>query len=432
MTDQDPSPTIQCPSCKTQIKLNESLAAPLIAAAQRELEVEAAKREHAVKEREHALGKKLIELEAQRAGLDEEITAKLAKERQVLAAAAEKRVRAALADELAQSRSELAARDALIGERDAKLAVARAKEMELLKMQRELETQRQELELSVQRRLQEESGKLRDEARRAADEDSRLSILAKDKIISDMQAQVEEMRRKSEQGSQQLQGEVFELQLEALLRQTFPTDAIEPVPKGEHGGDVVHRVRNGAGQVAGTLLWEMKNTKAWKADWLQKLRADQRAAKADLAILVSDVLPKGIQIFGEHEGVWITSTRTALPVALCLRQLLVEVAAARKTGEGLETKMDLVYQYLTGPRFKQRVNAVFESFRTMKADLDKERQVLTKHWAKRDAQLERGLAASVGMIGDMEGISGQSMHEIEGHEWKALDAPDEDTDGSAS
>jgi hypothetical protein len=416
--------TIVCPSCRTEIRLTESLAAPLIETARQELEARAAERERAVSERESRLGERVRELETQRASLDEQIAERLGKERAVLSAAEAKKARAALADEIARAQEELAERDALLRERDEKLAEARNKQLELFKLQRELEDQKQELELSVQRRLQEETEKLRSDARRAADEDHRQKLAEKDKLISDMQRQVEELRRKADEGSQQRKGEVFELELEATLRARFPVDAIEPVPKGEHGGDVLQRVRTAQGQPAGTILWELKRTRLWSKDWLPKLRADQRAAKAEIAILVSDALPKEIETFAEYEGVWVTSPATALPLALALRQLVLDVATARKTGEGLESKMELVYQYLTGPRFQQRVHALIESYQTMKDDLDKERRVLMKHWAKREAQLERALLASTGMYGDLQGIAGQSLREIEGLDLRALEAPD--------
>ncbi len=282
------------------------------------------------------------------------------------------------------------------------------------------------LALEVERRLQEERGKIRDEARRSADEENRLRMAEKDKKLSDVQQQLEEMRRKAEQGSQQLQGEVMELDFEALLRSSFPHDTLVPVPKGEHGGDVLQRVHGASGQSAGAILWELKRTKAFSAGWLPKLRDDQRAAKAELAILVTEVLPKEIEVFGLHEGVWVTTTRTAVPVAVCLRQLLLDVSTAQKANEGLETKEALVYQYLTGPRFRQRMLAIGEAFKTMHEDLDKEKRAISKMWAKRQAQLERVLLASSGMLGDLEGIAGQSMPELDAFDLKALDAPDPD------
>jgi hypothetical protein len=227
-------------------------------------------------------------------------------------------------------------------------------------------------------------------------------------------------KQKAEQGSQQLQGEVQELELEQLLRGKFPFDLIEPVPKGEFGGDALHRVNSPAGVACGSILWESKRTRNWSDGWLPKLRDDQRRAKAEICVLVSQVLPKGVETFDLADGVWVTSPRAAIPVAIMLRQGLLEVSQTRALSQGQQTKAEMVYQYLTGPRFKQRVEAIVEAFSTMQDDLDKERKVITKQWAKRQEQIERVMGATVGMYGDLQGIAGKSLQEIDGLELQSL------------
>jgi hypothetical protein len=228
-----------------------------------------------------------------------------------------------------------------------------------------------------------------------------------------MQRQIEELKRKAEQGSQQLQGEALELELEQTLRARFPRDLIEPVPKGEFGGDVLHRVLGPFDQPCGTILWELKRTKNWSDGWLTKLREDQRRAKADFALIVSNALPKDVTAFDLIDGVWVAEPRCALPVALALRQSLLELAAARHARHGQETKMELVYDYLTGPRFRHRVEAIIEKFNDMQADLDRERKWMTKQWAKREAQIRVVIDSTAGMYGDVQGIAGQALEEIE-------------------
>ncbi len=207
----------------------------------------------------------------------------------------------------------------------------------------------------TQANLAAERQKARTEAETAmqlkfAEKDLRLA--EKDLTLAAMQKQIEEAQRKAEQGSQQLQGEALELQLESLLAGKFPHDRIEPVPKGEHGGDILHRVHSPAGISCGTILWESKRTKNWTDSWLPKLRDDQRAAKADVAVIISQTLPKGIDTFDHIDGIWVADPRCLLPIALLLRASLLEVAAARQSAQGQQSKAELVYQYLTGPRFK--------------------------------------------------------------------------------
>jgi hypothetical protein len=245
--------------------------------------------------------------------------------------------------------------------------------------------------------------------------------MEKDQTILSMQKTIAELKHKSEQGSQQLQGEVLELELENILRIKFPYDSIEPVPKGEFGGDVLQVVFSPNGQRSGAILWESKRTKNWSDSWLAKLREDQRTAKAEIAILVSQVLPKGADTFEIVDGVWVTTPKTVLPVATVLRDALLQIGMARQSMEGQQTKTEMVYQYLTGPRFRLRVEAIVEAFSSMKSDLDRERRAIMKQWSKREEQIERVMGATVGMWGDFQGIVGQSLHEIKGLEFDALD-----------
>src|SRR3989337_2565179 len=198
---------------------------------------------------------------------------------------------------------------------------------------------------------------------------------------------------------------------------------IEPVPKGEYGGVILQRVSNISRPSCRAILWESKRTKSWSDAWLAKLREDQRAAKAEIAIIVSQVLPKEVETFGFWEGVWLAHPKVALPVAVSLRQTLIEVASARQASEGQQTKMQMVYQYLTGPRFRQRVQAIVEAFSSMQEDLDKEKKAIMKQWAKREEQIERVMQGTVGMYGDLQGIAGKTLQEIQGLELPALGAP---------
>ena len=168
----------------------------------------------------------------------------------------------------------------------------------------------------------------------------------------------------------------------------------------------------------GTILWESKRTKSWSDGWLVKLREDQRAAKAEVAVIVSQALPKGVETFELIDGVWVTHPRAAIPVAVTLRHTLIEVASARQATEGQQTKMEMVYQYLTGPRFRQRVQAIVEAFSSMQEDLDKEKKVITKQWAKARGADRAVMQSTVGMYGDLQGIAGKTLQEIEGLAYK--------------
>ena len=422
-------PTITCPHCKTEIRLTESLAAPLIAATRKQFEQQLLRKDDEIAKREQGIREKEKEVTEARRTLDiqiaDRVAAQLNTERVRVIAEESRKAKLASAAELENKARELAELQEVLKGRDEKLAVAQKVQAELTKKQRELDDARRELELTVEKRIQDGLGEVRAKARQEAEEGLKLKVMEKDQTIASMQQKIEELKRRAEQGSQQLQGEVQELALENLLRAKFPFDAIEPVPKGDYGGDVLHRVLGTEGQFSGTILWETKRTRNWSDMWLAKLREDQRTAKAEIAVIVSQTLPKGIETFEMVEGVWVTHPRAALPVALVLRQSLLEVAQARQSSEGLQTKTEMIYQYLTGPRFRQRVEAIVEAFSTMQDDLDKERKVIMKQWAKREEQIMRVMGATVGMYGDLQGIAGKSLQEIEGLELKSLGLNDE-------
>jgi hypothetical protein len=380
-------PTITCPHCKTEVRLTESLAAPIVEATRAQYE------------------------------------AKLHAERSVIAKAEAEKARLALKADIDEKVKDLADLKGVLADRDAKLVEAQKAQTEALKKQRELDDARRELDLSVEKKVQESLAAARAQAKQEVETDLKLKMSEKEQTITAMQKQIEELKRRAEQGSQQLQGEVQELELEGLLKQSFPSDVFTPVPKGEFGGDVVHAVARGEGLVCGKILWESKRTKNWSDGWLVKLRDDQRAAKADLAVIVTQALPKGVETFGHVDGVWVTSTRTFLPLAVALRHTLLELALARQAGEGQQTKMELVYHYLTGPRFRQRVTAIIEKFEEMQADLTKERAAMTKLWAKREMQIQSVLSATAGMYGDLQGIAGQAIETIEALDVSRLTGP---------
>ncbi|MDP2818133.1 MAG: DUF2130 domain-containing protein [Polaromonas sp.] len=418
-------PTIICPNCRTEIKLTESLAAPLIASTRLQFEKQLAQKDSDIAQRETAMREKEKALTDAKRDLDEQVADQVASqlktERARVVAEEAKKAKAASANELDAKARELAELQDVLKARDAKLLEAQKAQAELIKKQRELDDARRELDLTIEKRVQDGLSEVRTLAKREAEDGMKLRVAEKDQTIASMQQKIEELKQKAEQGSQQLQGEVQELELENLLRAKFPFDLIEPVPKGEFGGDALHRVNSQGGTHCGSILWESKRTRNWSDGWLAKLREDQRSAKAEVCVLVSQVLPKGVENFDLVDGVWITSPRVAIPVAIMLRQGLLQISQTRALSEGVQTKTEMVYQYLTGPRFRQRVEAIVEAFSSMQDDLDKERKVIMKQWAKRQGQIDSVMNSTVGMYGDLQGIAGQSLQEIEGLELSALE-----------
>ncbi|TPI11160.1 DUF2130 domain-containing protein [Mesorhizobium sp. B4-1-3] len=416
-------PTITCPSCRTDIKLNESLAGPLIAATREEYEQRIAQANAAIAIREEELKRQRQEIEAAKEGVERLVAEKIRIERGHIAADEARKAKLLLSADLDERNRKVAELEEILKVREAKLEQAQMQQAEFLMKQRALEDERRELALTIERKVQEGLDAVRAKAKSEAEDGLKMKIVEKEEQIAGMQRQIVDLKRRAEQGSQQLQGEALELELEGLISSRFPVDVIEPVAKGEFGGDLLQRVVGPAGQPCGSILWESKRTKNWSQSWLAKLRTDQRAAKADIALLISEVLPAGVETFDLIDGVYVAHPKCAIAIAVMLRQLLIQLNKSRLVQVGQASKMELVYEYLTGPRFRERIEAIVEKFSEMQDDLSRERKATVRLWAKREAQIHEVIESTVGMYGDLQGIAGKVMQEIESLELLAVAGP---------
>ena len=376
MTD----PTITCPKCKHEIKLTESLAGPLLIKAREDFE------RRLVESRENIRAE-----EAKRITLttDTEI-GNLRQEREVL---------------VEQARIQ-----------EEKLGEAQQAQAKAVKTQRELDDSRRELELTIERQVEAGLKEAYDKAKLKADDAAESRVRESEQKITSMKIEIDNLTRKAEQVSQQTQGEAEEIKVEEILRRAFPSDEISPVPKGEFGGDILQNVVTRSGEVAGTILWEIKHTKAWMDSWLPKLRADQQVAKAHTAALVTTTMPKNVKDFDIISEVWVLRPGVLVSVAILLRNVILEGYAGRTSSQGVETKAVTVYKYLTGPNFKLRMQAIVEAFSTMSEDLLAEKKAITRQWAKRESQIQVVMQSSVGMYGDLQGIAGNTLAPVHGLE----------------
>lgn len=399
--------------------------------AAQEAELALRKQKRALEDRERG-----IELEISRrldeergrgeARLEEALRAKEAMEREIAAREVElekllkEGIEAARAEEA--SKAQQAAQNAVAvevedlrrksEEQSRLLKEAQDAELDLRQQKWLLEERQKALSLEVARRLEEEVGKVERSTVQRLEEEHRLQDAEKDKKLQDAQRNIEELRRRLQQGSQQTQGEVLELELEGLLASTFPFDAISPVPKGVTGADVVQKVISPSGHDCGTIVWEAKRTKNWSDGWVQKLKDDQRTLKAELAVIVSEALPKDCRHFSQINGVWVANPQCALSLATALRIQLIQVAVTKLAGVGKNEKMELLYSYLSGAEFRQRVETIVEAFGEMQKDLAEERKVAERRWAKREKQLLRVIGSTSGMYGDLQGLIGSSLQTI--------------------
>jgi hypothetical protein len=298
-------------------------------------------------------------------------------------------------------------------ENEEKLKSARAKELDFLKKEQAMKQKEEEMELQLQRKLQEQRADMTEQIRKQETEknsiketEHQLRVKELEKQLDDQKKLAEEMKRKAEQGSMQLQGEVQELILEELLRNAFPFDLVSEVGKGVRGADCVHHVRNQFGQECGKIIYESKRTKDFSMEWIEKLKKDMRSMGVDVAVIVTQTYPKGMDCFGEKDGVWICSFDEVKAVSYILRDGIVKLFSASKSQENRGDKMHMLYDYLTSNEFSEQWKAIREGFMSMKLSIQRERDAMEKLWKAREKQLEKVLLNAAHIRGSIEGIAG--------------------------
>lgn len=352
-------------------------------------------------------GKEIELTEALRKDIEKDVTAET-----------EKRVKKDLEEKMGLELQDLRK---TLAEKDQKMAEFREQELKLREEKRQIEEARKEMELAVQRRVDEERKKVEEEVLRQAQDKFHLKELEKEKVISDLKKALEDAQRKAQQGSQQTQGEVLELNLEETLRSSFIQDTIEPVGKGVRGADIRQTVRSQSGVVCGVILWESKRTKAWTDDWTAKLKEDLRAEGANIPVIVSETLPKEAQNgMGIKDGVWVVSFSLVIPMAILLRKNLLEVAYQKVVSADKGNKTEQLYEFVTGHEFRQQLEALVEVYNGMQVEIVKERAAFEKIWKTREFEIKKMLTSTVNIYSGMQGLIGSSMPQIKGLELMEL------------
>lgn len=407
---------IKCPNCATEFAVEEVLSS----------DIEQRYRQQYEKQLQHQLSqinqdKKRLEeeqrvFEEKRKKENELFQQKLQQEKLKLEEELKQQLRRSIASDY-ENKLRMLEQNAT--ENEARLKAAREKELDFLKKEQELKSREQELDLQLQRRLLEERNLLTQQIRREESDriqlketEYQLKLKELEKQLEDQRRLAEEMKRKAEQGSMQLQGEVQELLLESLLKENFPFDTVSEVGKGVEGADCIQAVRNHLGAECGRIIFESKRTKTFNGAWIEKLKNDMRGTGADVAILVTQAYPKDMSCFGERDGVWICSFPEVIALTHALRHTIMRIAEAKKAEENKGEKMQMLYSYLTGTEFRQQIETIVEGFLSMKNALSKERIQMEKLWKEREKQLEKVLLSTSGLYGSIKGIAGASIGEI--------------------
>lgn len=410
---------ITCPNCGQDFELTETLALPLVETAKADLGAKLQIAQQEAQQLKTQLVKERAEHETARASLEAEIAERLAAKRPEF----ESNIRKVLSAEMAADVKATKQENEILRKC---LAEAQEAQLTAIRAQQDAERKATSLDLEVAKKVTAETAIIWESAIKEAHEAEKLKLAEKDLLIARLSEKAEELKRKAEQGSQRDQGEAAELELQEVLTTEFPWDEISEIKTGARGADVLQRVKSGAETVAGSILWERKRAQGWSGEWLSKAKQDMRIEKADVVVIVSDVVPKGVELFDCCEDVWVVSPQCAVPVAKALRAGLLETANARRAAEGRKTNAERAYDYLMGPEFVQRLKGIAEPFVQMQRDLEGERRTMTQRWARRQKQIARVLEAAFGMRGDIEALSSSDLPGLNSIEIKALEATGSD------
>ncbi len=407
---------IKCPNCGTSFDVENVISADLEIKYQREYQQRLNDSLNKMDTEKKKLEEDLRAFEEKKRKENELFVQKIAQERKKMEAEVQEQLRKSIS---ADFENQLRMLETANKDNEEKLKASRVKELAFLKKEQELVNKEADLEIQVQKQLQAGREQMAEQIRRQElekntirENEYHLKLKEMEKQLEDQKKLADEMRRKAEQGSTQLQGEVQELALEEMLRGTFPFDLVSEVGKGIRGADCMLTIRNNFGQECGKIIYESKRTNNFSVDWIDKLKADMRSQGADLAILVTLTMPKDLVQFGEKNGIWICTYGEVRALTMVLRDSIIRLFNAVKKQEGKGDKMHFLYDYLTGNEFAEQWKAIREGFLSMKMSIQKERDAMEKLWKSREKQLEKVLLNAAHIRGSIEGIAGQDSVDL--------------------
>ena len=377
------STIIKCPNCSHEFALGEAEAEEYKKELQQKMTVY-------IKQKDEEYRRKTEDFDKQRSAIEETTRKKVTEELSMKLRSLEEEAR----------------------QKNQQLQDLQKKELDLLRERNELEQRTKNIDIEIEKRLLEDRKKIEQETSQREHQLFDLKLKEKELQLDGLKKTIEELNRKSEQGSMQQQGEAGELILEEILRDYFPYDTLEEVGKGVEGADCILTVRNSKGAECGKIIFESKRAKGWSNNWIDKLKNDMRSKQADIAVLVTQTFPKGMNCFGLKDGVWLASFKEVISLTIALRNAIIQISEKKRADENKGEKMQMLYNYLTGIEFRQQIEAIVEGFVSMKHSITKERIQMEKIWKEREKQLDKVLLNTSGLYGSIKGIAGASVQDI--------------------
>jgi hypothetical protein len=400
---------IKCPECGASIDVSEVLTHNIEEELQKKYEKESNKKEMEFKAKYNEIAAMRVEIEKQQA----EIKIKVQSEVDSALKLEKKKIEAETRKKYEKENAELLAdKDKELEEKSAQLKDLKKTKAENERLKRDQAALREDLELEFETKMNDSLRLEKVKIKQQAEDEQTLKIKEKEKIIGDLMDQLDEAKRKAEQGSMQLQGEIQELEIEAMLREKFPYDTVTEVKKGQKGADCLHTVRSAQGADCGKIYYESKRTKEYQNGWIQKLKDDNLEVKADVLVIVTQAMPDGESKYFYKDGVWVCSYSEIRWFSFVLRHGLIQLSAVAITQHNKDSKMEMLYNYLTGKEFKGQLEAIIEGFSAIQSGYHDEKKKMLKIWGEREKQLEKIISNTITFYGSLKGIAGASIPDI--------------------
>ncbi len=418
--EQQPTEKITCPNCGYEIDVNKILYHQLEEKLKKELNAELSRQKKALQEREDAVGRQREELEKQQHAIKQEIERGV---KQRLEKESEELTRKVWAEAEAEQSDRITSLETELKEKSEKVKELNKSKAEIERLKREKEELREAIEAESERKLSEKLRQEKERIRKDVESNVELKLSEKEDLITQLRKQLQEAQRKAEQGSTQRQGEVQELAIEQWLRETYPLDTIEEIKKGAQGADCLQRVNTRSRARCGSIYYESKRTKAFQPAWLEKFKNDIREKNADVGVLVTEAMPPDMDRMGLRDGVWVCSFEEFKGLSAVLRETIVQISNVTAAQVNKGSKMEMLYDFLTGTEFRMQVEAIVEGFTQMKNDLETEKRAIQAQWKKREKQIEKVLLNTTNMYSSIKGIAGSAVQSV-----KMLELPEAETD----
>lgn len=424
MTNQS---SVQCPNCGTSIDVNDILKHQIEDTLRREFQQKLTEQDHQWEAKNAALEKSKEEFEAKKKKENELFQERLEREKKEV----EKTITATLKARLEEeSKDRILLMEKELTEKSDKIRELNKMEGEIARLQRDKSEMKEAIEAEAQKQLNATLTVEKEKIRKQEDDKNELRFREMQKQLEEQKKLTEEMKRKQEQGSMQLQGEVMELAIEEWLTGNFPLDTIDEIKKGANGADCLQTVNTREIQNCGSIYYESKRTKSFQPAWIEKFKNDIRDKKANLGVLVTEVLPGDMQRMGMKEGIWICTYEEFKGLSAVLRQSLIQVNQAVQSQENRGDKMEMLYDFLTSTEFRLQIEGIVEGFSQMQEDLNKEKNAMKRIWTQREKQIDKVIKNTLGMYGSIRGIAGNAVQAVKALELDAGLDEFEDEDNS--